>query len=455
MPRWTFVAGLTLATPAAAVPVTLHHQARLVNAAGAAYDGPTDVVVRVYDHATSTDPARVLWSRTFDDVPVDGGYAQLTLEVDDTARTLDSAAFAQDLWVGLIIGGEALLPRQPLVEVPRAAWAEHAGRIAVGPTPVGACTVGQIQFDTTVDSLLVCDETNTWVNASKDPCLPGTVTRTFTGAPATFAVPENCTTIRVRAWGGGGGGGGQNGVAGGGGGYAESTLQVSPGAVHSYVVGGGGGHGNGSGQASGGGGGGATTFFAVNGTTVLVSAGGGGGGGGRWSNGSAGRGGGGGQNGEGGSCNTNNYGRAGSTTSGGAVGTGSNRPGTAGTLGQGGSGDTTCGVYQTGAGGYGGGGPGGDGSMASVLTDACQNNNAGGGGGGGGGYYGGGGGGACVGSNNGGGGGGGGALIGAVTEAGNYATPGRSTDAARTNNAGAGGTTITAGNPGLLVISWP
>lgn len=63
----------------------------------------------------------------------------------------------------------------------------------------------------------------------------------------TFVVPENVTSINVRAWGGGGGGGSGNkewdwegGSGGGGGGYVEGTISVTPGQVINYTVGHGG-----------------------------------------------------------------------------------------------------------------------------------------------------------------------------------------------------------------------
>jgi hypothetical protein len=120
-----------------------------------------------------------------------------------------------------------------------------------------------------------------------------------------FAVPEACQTLSVKAWGGGGGGGGGSystaGSGGGGGFVASSLIPVTPGETLSVKIGGGGGgggstiaaggaNGGGSGGAatnitfygcSGGGGGGRTSL--QRGASDLISAGGGGGGGGSYS----------------------------------------------------------------------------------------------------------------------------------------------------------------------------
>ena len=295
----------------------------------------------------------------------------------------------------------------------------------------------------------------------------GVVTTIYdTPGTATFTVPEDITSLTVKAWGGGGGGGGaapdRAGGNGAGAGYASTTFSVTPEESLEIRVGGGGGGGNavGTGTNSGDGGGGGGYSGVLRGATPLVvAAGGGGGGGGNADDRSAARapgspgGPGGGNSGSSGSGNGNTTGGGGGTQLAGGVG--GNTDGFAGASLQGGDGGSQPEVYL--GGGINGGGGGGQ------QQNGGGPNKRPGGGGGGGGYFGGGGGGRRNNEYNGGAGGGGGSsyTTGApsVTASGSNMNPGNSGDSDRNGAgvAGVGGTAGSsgqAGSDGIVVVSY-
>ena len=93
-----------------------------------------------------------------------------------------------------------------------------------------------------------------------------------------LTVPDDVTSITVRAWGAGGGGGAKNGL-GGAGGYAEADIKVQPLSVLRINVPSGGGRGLNADQPSGGGGGGYAAVADSTGKPILIAGGGGGAGG--------------------------------------------------------------------------------------------------------------------------------------------------------------------------------
>ncbi|MBX4209350.1 peptidoglycan-binding protein [Candidatus Parcubacteria bacterium] len=119
------------------------------------------------------------------------------------------------------------------------------------------------------------------LTAYADTATLGQIFTYSTPGTATWTVPDNVTSIKVKVWGSGGGGGNGakvsnhniSGFGGGGGAYAEKTISVTPGAQYQVKVGlGGSGYVTGS-IANGG----ENSEFTDNGTP-LVGAGGGGGG---------------------------------------------------------------------------------------------------------------------------------------------------------------------------------
>ncbi|HVV39415.1 MAG TPA: immunoglobulin-like domain-containing protein [Candidatus Paceibacterota bacterium] len=287
-------------------------------------------------------------------------------------------------------------------------------------------------------------------------------TSTFASAgTSTFPVPGGVTSITVKVWGAGGGGGATTtnsaatGGNGGGGGFVQTTLAVTPGETLTIEVGSGGAAAT---TTSLGGTGGGYSAVLRSGT-YLAQAGAGGGGGGGVATGNGGNGGaGGGASGSAGSAGT------GTATVGGGGGGGTNAAG--GTAGAAGTNGTAGAAGTANMGGAGGGATGtgigstGNGGLPGNVGTATVT----GGGGGGGGRFGGGGGGSGGSTVRGGGGGGGGSDLvtgtNTVETAGSGTTPGNNTDYAYTGNAGLGGngnngaTQRTAGNPGLVVITY-
>lgn len=298
----------------------------------------------------------------------------------------------------------------------------------------------------------------------------GKQTFTTTGSQTWTNPGVTSVTAKIWAGGGGGAGGGSSGVGGDGGpsGFTQGTHTILSTDDLTVFIGGGGGLGTGgSTSGDGAGGGGASYIQIVSGSVLQVTSGAGGGGGG--DNSATTAGGDGGASGPataeaGGSSGTATGGGGGTASAGGAGGTGADNGGagtdTAG--GEGGSNNATVG----GSGGTGGGGDGGGQDTSGF---------AGGGGGGGSAVrasnppYSGGGGGSSVSGNAGGGGGGAGANYidsGATstTNTAGGAGPGdvaNDTDGDYVNPKGEGGTggattsNGVAGQPGLVVLSWP
>jgi hypothetical protein len=265
-------------------------------------------------------------------------------------------------------------------------------------------------------------------------CIPGSQTFSYSGSAVAFTVPQECTSIVVKAYGAGGGSGNNFGIykTGGNGGFAQATLSVSVNESLSVSVGGGGI--TAGGNFRGAGGGGYSGVFRS--ATPLIIAGGGGG---ASPNAIGGHGGG----------STATAGANSGCSGGGAGGTPS-AGGNGGTAGLGcyignngayrlgGDGNSACGgyacAYTPNAGGFNGGGAGGGSSWINVTIFFTYS-----GGGGGGGYWGGGGG--SSGDANAAGGGGGSSYV-------------TGTSTTNTNGAGAAGGTTGNGAHGTIVISW-
>jgi hypothetical protein len=300
----------------------------------------------------------------------------------------------------------------------------------------------------------------TSTNWTAAACTPGSQVFNHTGAAQTFSIPAHCSSITVKAWGGGGGGAGV--AAGGGAGFAQGTLTVNLGETLNVVVAGGGG--GVIGDQGGGGGGGASAV--QRGFTALIIAAGGGGAGGSWLGVGGGAGGpGGGINGVAGTSSICTGGGGATASAGGAGGItdGICFWGGSGGTSQGGPGFSSycedCQAYNGGANGWGyvlsnflvgwsnSGGAGGPG-MSTTIS----------GGGGGGGYFGGGGGAGNDSSLPGAGGGGGGSSYSTgqstTLTAGSARNAGNNGDPSYANSAGEGGSAMSDGNPGRIVISW-
>jgi hypothetical protein len=138
---------LLLAALAAAAPLELDHQVRLIDASGGAIAGTRTVDVTLFDG--SGPSATAVWTDELTGVAFQDGFASLTLSLDD-------AVFANpELWLEFAVGGEILEPRQRLARVPYAARARVAERV---PLSSGATCAedGAIRFDPTSLALQVC-----------------------------------------------------------------------------------------------------------------------------------------------------------------------------------------------------------------------------------------------------------------------------------------------------------
>jgi hypothetical protein len=190
---------------AAAAPIQLAHQGRLLDGTGAALNGTHNVAIKLYDGAGPS--AAVRWDQSFV-LNVDDGYYAVVLGLDASGDPVDSAWFATNTWIGVSIdGGTEQSPRTALVQVPSAGWAATATtattadlasvaskgeRIDVVSTAqTGACSdSGRIVWDTTQNRLRVCAGGSWRQLGNVDPGL--TTFSTYRGwADGTFATSCN------------------------------------------------------------------------------------------------------------------------------------------------------------------------------------------------------------------------------------------------------------------------
>jgi hypothetical protein len=143
---------------AAAAPVDLAWQGRLLATDGTPLSGTHTLRLRLYDDALSFLPGDTLKDQTFTNVPVDQGFVSLRL------TGVDSAHLTGDVWVGVTVdGGAELAPRDQIVFAPKAAYSAVTEAVRVEGAASGGCTTtGAIRFDTSLNSLRVCNGTQ-WV----------------------------------------------------------------------------------------------------------------------------------------------------------------------------------------------------------------------------------------------------------------------------------------------------
>ena len=147
-PLLPILGSLLFALPASAESIQLSQQGRLADGDGAPLEGSHEIEVGLYDDDTSGDE---LWSKTFS-VDLEGGYYSPILGADGT---LDDYIFSEaGVWMQLTVDGEPLLPRQEIVEVPRAAWANTATHLEGGMVDAADIAVG---------GSLVIDAGGNWV----------------------------------------------------------------------------------------------------------------------------------------------------------------------------------------------------------------------------------------------------------------------------------------------------
>ena len=130
------------AADAAAVPSTMSFTARIATPAGTPVDGAVAVTFRIFDVATG---GAAIWEES-QDLTATGGlvFAELGA-VDPTANGLDAEVFAGTTrYLELVVDGDVLAPRLPLVSVPYAIAAGQADR-ARAADRLGALTEADVQ----------------------------------------------------------------------------------------------------------------------------------------------------------------------------------------------------------------------------------------------------------------------------------------------------------------------
>jgi hypothetical protein len=86
-------------------------------------DGAYTLTFTLYDHATSTNPANKMWEQT-QNVTVQDGLFNVLLGDLGASTWVDG----RDLWLGITVAGESeMVPRQQLVSVPYALYADQVG----------------------------------------------------------------------------------------------------------------------------------------------------------------------------------------------------------------------------------------------------------------------------------------------------------------------------------------
>lgn len=132
MRTFSMMAALAYSASAAAVPVTMAHQGRLLDVNGEPREGSVDLVVRLEDDSGWT------WSDTFNSTPLSNGYYAVVL---GSGTELDAADLGRSgLHVSVALSSGTELGSQALHDVPRAA---HAGSVR-----------GRVQLD----GMATCDD---------------------------------------------------------------------------------------------------------------------------------------------------------------------------------------------------------------------------------------------------------------------------------------------------------
>ena len=139
--RPLLLAALLLSSSAAAVPLELTHQGRLLDSSSSPLTGDHTVTVSLYETETSSD---ALWTEDHGSIPFDGGYYALTL---GTIEVLDADLFDGSVrWVGLEVDG-APVPRLPIRSVPYALRSQAAVDLYGGTVNAQSITVGDLVID--------------------------------------------------------------------------------------------------------------------------------------------------------------------------------------------------------------------------------------------------------------------------------------------------------------------
>ena len=123
-----------LAAAAVSAPLTLPHQARLLDAAGQPVEGTHSVSIQLLDAA---DGGSLVWSRSYPNLTVADGYVSVML--DGGTPSLDTDLFdGSDVWLLMAVDDQPILPRTPVGSVLHAA---HASSVT-GPVRATEVRIG-------------------------------------------------------------------------------------------------------------------------------------------------------------------------------------------------------------------------------------------------------------------------------------------------------------------------
>jgi hypothetical protein len=267
-------------SPVVATAADLEHQVRLLDASGAPIDGTRALEVRVVGDSDPALPEAVCHTTSVPSASFQGGYASVRL------TGVPTSCFSSPSWLSTSVGGVEILPRRPVGDVPRSAYASVASAVPTAASPTTCGEMGALVYDTVGQRLMVCDGAN-WDAVASGTTTPTKVSFAYTGADQFWTVPAGVSSVVVKLWGAAGGNenpGSPN--RGGGGGFTMGTIAVTPGQVLTVIVGQGGVAGQFTGTTYGGGGAGtgpAETGMGGGRTAIrragveLATAGGGGG----------------------------------------------------------------------------------------------------------------------------------------------------------------------------------
>jgi hypothetical protein len=155
---------------AAASPVTLVHQGRLLDTTGAPINASATITVSLWDHATDPGLTHRKHYENFVAVPLQDGYFTVRLGV---SGDLDSDEVAAASWVEVAVDGSPIGPRTPISEVPKAANAAGGLDLSLFNGITRPCAAGGTQtFTAATASWSTCPDL--W-NCTTAPTHPGCV----------------------------------------------------------------------------------------------------------------------------------------------------------------------------------------------------------------------------------------------------------------------------------------
>jgi hypothetical protein len=117
----------------ATVPNAIHFQGVATDASGSPLNGTMTIQLRIWRHATDTDPLSLLYEESHAGVPVADGVFSVALGTGTPSVGLFRAELfdSDSRWLEVVIDGEVLAPRQHILSVANALQCERSDRAAV------------------------------------------------------------------------------------------------------------------------------------------------------------------------------------------------------------------------------------------------------------------------------------------------------------------------------------